>query len=290
LQGGHAEGQSGQKEDLLRQTKQASDFLAAFFPVAPEIVIQLGTGLGGQISARLQETREIAYPEIPHFPLSTVAGHQGKLIAATCHGRQLAILQGRSHFYEGYSALRLTFPLRVLNRMGAKFLAVCNTAGGLNPAFSPGSLMLIRDHLNFIPDNPLRGANIDEWGPRFPDMSSAYDLELMDLAKSTARKLGEEKLCEGVYVAIPGPSLETLAETVFLRQCGADAVGMSTVPEVILARHAGMRVLGISVIANVNDPARMVPIVLDDVLVRARIASASLESLLLATLKAWPRA
>jgi purine-nucleoside phosphorylase len=290
LQGRHPERKGGQKDDLLRQTRQASDSLASFFPAAPEIVIQLGTGLGGQFSVRLQGIKEIAYAEIPHFPVSTVAGHEGRLIAATCYGRQLAVLQGRFHYYEGYSARRLTFPLRVLNLMGAKFLVVCNTAGGLNPEFSPGSLMLIRDHLNFIPDNPLRGANIDEWGPRFPDMSQAYDPGLLDLAKRIAKELREDTVRDGVYVAIPGPSLETPAETGFLRQCGADAVGMSTAPEVIIARHAGMRVLGISVIANVNDPAHMAPIVLDDVLTRARMASVSLEGLLLAMLKEWPAA
>ena len=203
-------------------------------------------------------------------------------------GKTVAVLQGRWHYYEGYSTVRLSFPVRVMALLGVRSLIVCNTAGGLHAGLAPGGLMLIRDHLNFIPDNPLRGNNVDEWGPRFVDMSAAYDRKLLDFAEAMGDSAGIGPLPRGVYVAIPGPSLETPAETRFLRQCGADAVGMSTVPEVIVARHAAMRVCGISLIANVNNPDDMQPIILEEVLQQAHKGSKKLEQLLQAMLINWP--
>jgi len=277
-----------QKQELLRQIEEARAFLSGLISCPPEIVVILGTGLGGQVADSFEEKISVAYAQIPHFPQTTVEGHGGRLIVGNCRGRQVAVLQGRFHYYEGYPTSQLTFPLRVLRLLGAGSLVVCNAAGGLNPQFTAGSLMLIRDHLNFIPDNPLRGPNIEEWGPRFVDMSCAYDLPLRQYARRKAASLGLDDMSEGVYVAVAGPSLETPAETRYLRQCGADAVGMSTVPEVIVARHAGLRVLGISVIVNVNDPDRMMPVLLEEVLAEAQKASATLDRLLLALLEEWP--
>lgn len=249
----------------------AVDFLREQTGFEPEIVIVLGTGLGGLASAVKVEC-SFAYEDIPGFPRSTVKSHVGQLIFGWIKGRRVAVLQGRFHYYEGYSTRDITLPIRVLALLGATTCIVSNASGGLDPAFEPGTLMVISDHLNFIPENPLRGVNIDEWGVRFPDMSQAYDTSLQGLAMQCARDLELEKVRQGVYVAIPGPSLETPAETRYLRGCGADAVGMSTVPEVIVAVHAGLRILGIAMVANVNDPDNFKAILLDDILVEAKRA------------------
>jgi purine-nucleoside phosphorylase len=195
------------------------------------------------------------------------------------------VLQGRFHYYVGYSTRQITFPLRVLALMGARFLLVSNAAGGLDPSYAPGTLMVIKDHLNFIPENPLRGTNIEEWGPRFPDLSQAYDVDLQKLAHRCGKELGLNQLASGVYVAIAGPSLETPAETRYLRNCGADAVGMSTVPEVIVAVHAGLRILGIAMVANVNDPDDFQPIRIDDILAAAKRAEADFIRLLVEVIR-----
>ena len=231
----------------------------------PTVAIILGTGLGG-LTDSITNRQIIPYAEIPNFPQSTVEGHPGNLIFGRLSGKTVGVLQGRFHFYEGYSTKELTFPIRVLARLGTKLLVVTNAAGGLNTSFTPGTIMVIRDHLNFIGENPLRGPNIDEWGPRFPDLSEPYDLQLLDTALACAARLQLDNVTSGVYAAIPGPSLETPAETRFLKNCGADGVGMSSVPEVIVAKHAGMRVLGISAVANVNDPENFQPILLEDIL------------------------
>lgn len=265
----------------------ACEMLRKRLPGTPEIAVILGSGLGAGMAAVLEDRTSVAYEEIPFFPRSTVSGHQGKLHCGCIGGLTVAVLEGRWHFYEGYSAARVGFPARVMALLGSRFLIVCNTAGGLNADLSPGGLMLILDHLSFIPDNPLRGSNIDSWGPRFVDMSAAYDPALIAFAKTKAAAVGIGKLAQGIYVAVPGPSLETPAETRFLRNCGADAVGMSTVPEVIVARHAGMRVLGISLIANVNKPDNMEPILLEEVLGQAEKGSGKLEQLLAAMLGGW---
>lgn len=275
-------------DNLFREAQEACTTLRNLLPRPPEILIIFGTGLGAEMSTLLQEGISVDYESIPFFPRSTVSGHHGRLHCGSIGDRTVALLEGRWHFYEGYSAARLGFPVRVMALLGARFLIVCNTAGGLNPDLSPGNLMLIRDHLSFIPDNPLRGPNLDCWGPRFVDMSAAYDPDLLALAEEKAASKEIGPLAQGVYVAVPGPSLETPAETRFLRNCGADAVGMSTVPEVIVARHAGMRVLAISLIANVNDPEKMQPILLEEVLRQAEKGSQKLERLLLVMLKDWP--
>ncbi len=253
------------------QVNETVCFLEEKLAVVPEIVIILGTGLGS-LADSIENGISLDYEDIPHFPRSTVTSHAGRLLVGELAGKQVAVLQGRFHYYEGYSTRQITFPLRVLSLLGARFLLVSNAAGGLDPSFRPGTLMVIQDHLNFIPENPLRGTNIEEWGPRFPDFSQTYDLKLQELAHACGKDLGIDRLASGVYVAIPGPSLETPAETRYLRNCGADAVGMSTVPEVIVGVHAGLRILGIAMVANVNDPDNFQPILLDDILAEAKKA------------------
>lgn len=270
-------------ETFKQRVNEAVVFLRDRMPEPPEIVLVLGTGLSG-LGERIESPAVFPYAEIPNFPASTVTSHAGNLVFGRLCGKPVAVLQGRFHYYEGYSARELTMPIRVLALLGAKTLIVSNSAGGLNPTFAPGTLMVVRDHLNFIPDNPLRGPNVDDWGPRFPDLSVPYDRELIDTAVACATGKQIARVFTGVYVAIPGPSLETPAETRYLRQCGADAVGMSTVPEVIVAVHAGMRVLGISVVANVNDPDNFKPIILEEIIAETKKAEDRLLRLLLAVL------
>ncbi len=265
-------------KNYFERVEQARQYLASHLPEVPEILLILGTGLSG-VGERIEREVAIPYREIPSFPVSTVESHAGELVIGRFAGRKVAAFRGRFHYYEGYSTRELTLPLRVMSLLGARILIVSNAAGGLNLNFRPGDLMLIRDHINLIPDNPLRGPNREDWGPRFPDLSEAYSRRLRELFWQTARELGEE-IQEGVYVAVPGPSLETPAETRFLRLIGADAVGMSTVPEVIVAVHAGMEVLGVSVIANVNDPDHFKPILLEEVIAQAQAAEARLTRLI----------
>jgi len=269
--------------DYREQVEAAADFLRACLLEPPEIVISLGTGLGS-LAAQVDGAVLLPWSEIPHFSPATAPSHLGSLVSGRLAGRRVALLQGRLHFYEGYSLREATFPLRVLSRLGCRVLILANAAGGLNQLFRPGSLALIRDHLNFIPDNPLRGANVAGWGERFPDLSRAYDHELIEYALEEARRLGIAGMHTGIYAAVAGPSLETPAETRFLRQSGADLVGMSTVPEVIVARHAGMRVLACSVVANYNDPDDFHPILLEEVLAQVAGAESDLNRLLLAVL------
>ncbi|WP_136797871.1 MULTISPECIES: purine-nucleoside phosphorylase [Desulfosediminicola] len=247
-------------------------------PFMPRTVIQLGTGLSG-FADKVENALVIPYSEIPHFPASTVESHQGNLIIGTLEGEQVAVLQGRFHFYEGYSTKEVTFPIRVLSLLGARLLILTNAAGGLNPIIAPGSIMAIRDHLNFLGENPLRGPNIDEWGPRFPDLSVPYHPGLIKTAMDCATTCGLKNVISGTYACIPGPSLETPAETRWLRDSGADAVGMSSVPEVIVARHAGMEVLGLSVVSNVNDPDNFQPILLEDIIATAAKVTPQLQQL-----------
>ncbi|ADH85349.1 purine-nucleoside phosphorylase [Desulfurivibrio alkaliphilus] len=270
--------------NFIQRVEAAREFLLSRLPVTPEVVLILGTGLGG-VAELVEEAVVLPYAEIPYFPRSTVPSHAGNLVCGRLAGRPVAVLQGRFHYYEGYSTRELTMPLRVLSRLGAGMLLTTGCAGGLNPGYAPGTLMLLRDHLNLIPDNPLRGSNNDEWGERFPDLSSAYDPELRRLARQCATGLGIDRLREGVYVAVPGPSLETPAETRYLRQCGADAVGMSVVPEVIVARHAGLRVLGLAVVANVNDPDNQQPILLDEIIRETEACAKQVQELVLALLQ-----
>jgi purine-nucleoside phosphorylase len=266
-------------EDYKYKVDETVSFLKEKMKRAPSVVIILGTGLGGLIDSIEIDTL-LPYEEIPHFPRSTVEGHQGNLIFSNLNGKSVAVLQGRFHYYEGYSTRELTFPLRTLSLLGAKTLVVTNTAGGLDPGFVPGTIMVIRDHLNFIGENPLRGENVDAWGGRFPDLSEPYDRKLIAVTLQCAEKLHMTNVTTGVYVAIPGPSLETPAETRFLRLAGADAVGMSSVPEVIVAKHAGMKVLGLSAVANINDPDNFIPIMLDDIIKAAQKIEPDMQELI----------
>lgn len=266
------------------QVEEAVDFLRANLPLLPEIIIQLGTGLGNLADA-LEESTVIAYDKIPNFPRSTVTSHAGNLVCGTLAGKPVAILQGRFHYYEGYSAREVGFPVRVLSLLGAGMFIVTNASGGLNTGWSAGTIMVFDDHINQLGDNPLRGPNIDEWGPRFPDLSEPYDSDLRNLALQAAARLKFSEVASGTYVCIPGPSLETPAETRLLRQSGADAVGMSSIPEVITALHGGLQVLGLSVVANVNDPDDYEPILLDDIVRAAGQAEPRLQELILEVIR-----
>ena len=266
-------------EDYINKVDETVSFLREKIKHRPSVVIILGTGLGGLIESIEVDTL-LPYEQIPHFPKSTVEGHQGNLIFGKLKGKDVAVLQGRFHYYEGYSTRELTFPLRTISQLGAETLVVTNAAGGLDTSFIPGTIMVISDHLNFIGENPLRGKNVAAWGPRFPDLSEPYDRKLIDVTMQCADTLNMTNVTTGIYVAIPGPSLETPAETRFLRLAGADAVGMSSVPEVIVAKHAGMKVLGLSAVANVNDPDNFAPILLDDIIKAAQEIEPGLQELI----------
>ena len=271
------------ENQYFKKVEETYQFLKEKVSFSPDIVITLGTGLSS-LGEKVKKVKTFPYKEIPNFPVSTVETHKGELIFGFLENKKVAVLQGRFHYYEGYSTKELTFPLRVLTLFKPKIYIVSNAAGGLNLTFKSGDIMIIKDHINLIPDNPLRGINNEKWGPRFPDMSRAYDLELRELFKKVAQKLNEE-IKEGVYVAIPGPSLETPAETKFLKIIGADAVGMSTVPEVIVAVHAGLKVLGISIISNVNDPDNFKPILFSEVVEQSKKTEKRLEKLIRAFIR-----
>jgi purine-nucleoside phosphorylase len=235
--------------------EEAADLIRSRTQHRPTVGLILGSGLS-PLAADVTEPAIIAYSDIPHFPVSTVEGHSGQLVVGQLEGQEVLVMQGRAHYYEGYSMQCIALPVRVMHTLGINTLIVTNAAGGLNPAFEPGDLMLITDHINLIGMaglNPLRGPNDPHLGPRFPDMSQAYDPELRQVALKTANELGFA-LRQGVYICLAGPSFETPADLRFLRTIGADAVGMSTVPEVTAARHAGMRVLGLSGISNMASP------------------------------------
>ncbi|HEX4449702.1 MAG TPA: purine-nucleoside phosphorylase [Kofleriaceae bacterium] len=233
---------------LYDQIGEAVAAIKARVAAPPQVGLILGSGLGA-FADTLASATKIDYSEIPHFPRSSVVGHSGKLVIGERGGARCVAMQGRVHMYEGHSAATVAFPARVLIALGAKVLIVTNAAGGLNAAWPPGTLMLIRDHIDMLRDHPLRGPNDERLGPRFPDMTRAYAAELRELARAAAKQSGAA-LQEGVYVAMPGPTYETPAEVKMLQTLGADATGMSTVPEVIVARHMGARVIGISCITN----------------------------------------
>ncbi len=234
---------------MLQKIQETAEFLKSKMRTSPETAIILGTGLGSLVN-EITEKYEIEYKDIPNFPLSTVEGHSGKLIFGKLGGKEIMAMQGRFHFYEGYSMKEVTFPVRVMRELGIKTLFVSNAAGGMNPEFIIGDLMIITDHINMFPEHPLRGKNIP-YGDRFPDMSTAYDKELIAKAKEIADEKGI-RVVEGVYLGTQGPTFETPAEYRMFRRMGGDAVGMSTVPEVIVARHCGIRIFGISVITDLG--------------------------------------
>lgn len=242
---------------LYDRVQDAVEAVRRRSPLAPDVGIILGTGLGG-LAREIAVEAEVPYGDIPGFPLSTVETHAGKLLLGRLGRRAVVAMQGRFHRYEGYDLQQVTFPVRVLHALGARTLIVSNACGGMNPLWAPGDLVLISDHINLLGDNPLVGPNDDRLGPRFPDMSAPYDPELRALARDTALELGIV-LREGVYVAVPGPNLETRAEYRMLRAIGADVVGMSTVPEVIVANHQRMRTLGISIITDQCLPDALEP-------------------------------
>jgi purine-nucleoside phosphorylase len=232
----------------VAEIQEAADFISARVRTKPEIGLILGSGLG-VLAEEIEDAVRIDFSEIPHFPVSTVEGHAGRLVVGSLNGKQVAAMQGRFHFYEGYSMQQVTFPVYVMHQLGIHSVIITNACGGMNRSFSPGDLMIISDHINFTGSNPLIGKNLEEFGPRFPDMSTAYTPEYRELARQKANELGIT-IQEGVYAGISGPTYMTPAELIMLARLGGDAVGMSTVPEVIAARHAGMKVLGISCVTD----------------------------------------
>ena len=249
----------------------------------PDVAIVLGTGLGA-LARQIRADVVIEYADIPGFPLSTVESHAGRLLCGTLAGKTVVAMQGRFHKYEGYTLQQVTFPVRVLRALGAKTLVVSNACGGMHPLWKAGELMLLSDHLNLLGDNPLVGPNDDSLGPRFPDMSEPYDAGLRALARQVAAERGLP-LREGVYVAVPGPNLETRAEYRMLRTLGADVVGMSTVPETIVAVHGGMRVLGVSIITDMCLPDALEPATLERIVGVANEAEPKLTQLVCGVLE-----
>ena len=235
---------------MIEKIKQTADYIRSKAGNVPETAIILGTGLGALVD-HITEKKYIPYTEIPNFPVSTVEGHSGNLIFGRLGNRQVIAMQGRFHYYEGYDMKEVTFPVRVMKQLGVKTLFVSNAAGGMNKEFRVGDIMIITDHINLFPENPLRGKNYEELGPRFPAMTEAYDKRLVAAAEEIAAKNGI-RLKKGVYVGTQGPTFETPAEYEYFRIIGGDAVGMSTVPEVIVANHAGMKVFGVSVITDLG--------------------------------------
>jgi purine-nucleoside phosphorylase len=275
------------KADLMDTLKAraaaTADFLRSRISQPPRTGLLAGTGLG-EATGTLRVATAFEYRDIPRFPVSTVQGHAGRLLFGEMAGQAVMVMQGRFHLYEGYSPAEVAFPVRVMQELGIRRLLVTNAAGGLNPAYAPGDMMLITDHINLTGENPLVGPNEDGWGPRFPDMTRAYDPELIRSAETAANVLSIP-VCKGVYAGLKGPSLETPAETRFLKTIGAQAVGFSTVQEVIAAVHGGMRVFGVSVITNVNDPDRPAPSTVDEIIAVARRTAPDLEKLLTGVLR-----
>ena len=261
----------------LERVEEAAAVVRERFAKRADVALILGTGLG-RLAHEIETPVSVDYAEIPYFPLSTVESHAGRLLCGTLAGKTVIAMQGRFHRYEGYSLQQVTFPVRVLHALGAKTLVVSNACGGMHPLWGAGDLMLIADHINLLGDNPLTGPNDDRLGPRFPDMSDAYDAELRVLARAVALARGIE-LREGVYVAVSGPNLETRAEYRFLRAIGADVVGMSTVPEVLVAVHAGMRVIGFSIITDMCLPDALEPATVERIIAVANHAEPMLAEL-----------
>lgn len=243
---------------MLQKITETADYLRGLMKTQPKVGIILGTGLGN-LATQITDRQEFPYQTIPNFPVSTVEGHKGKLILGKLGGVDVLAMQGRFHYYEGYDMQQVTFPVRVMKMLGIETLFVSNAAGGMNPNFEIGELMIINDHINLFPEHPLRGKNYNELGPRFPDMHEVYDKGLIRKAQAIAKE-HKIRVMEGVYVGTQGPTFETPAEYVYFRAIGGDAVGMSTVPETIVAHHMGMRVFGMSIITDLGVPGKIVEV------------------------------
>jgi purine-nucleoside phosphorylase len=269
--------------ELYDMIQDAAAAIRSRWNGSPSVGLILGTGLG-KFGEEIEKEAVIPYNQIPHFPESTVITHTGQLLCGRLAGQTVVAMEGRFHAYEGYTLKQITFPVRVMRALGCRFLVVSNACGGMNPQFAKGDLMLIEDHINLMGDNPLIGKNDDRLGPRFPDMSEPYDRKLLALARQVA--LEERILCHtGVYVAVPGPNLETRAEYRFLRGIGADVVGMSTVPEVIVAVHCGLRTLGLSVITDMCLPDALEPASVPDIIATANAAEPKLRAIVKGVLR-----
>lgn len=264
--------------ELKNQIKETVNFIRRCTKKRPDIGIILGTGLG-DLAKKIKKTAVIEYENIPHFPVSTVESHHGKLIFGKLGNKNVVAMQGRFHYYEGYTMQQITFPVRVMKSLGVNTLLISNAAGGMNPHFQRSDIMLITDHINFLGDNPLIGKNDDTLGPRFPDMSEPYSKQLIKIADEVALNL-KIKIQHGVFVSVPGPNLETKAEYRFLRFIGADAVGMSTVPEVIVAVHMGMKVLGFSIITDECFPDSLKPANVKEIIAVANKTEPKLTSIM----------
>jgi purine-nucleoside phosphorylase len=270
--------------NLSRQIEAAAAYIRSQITFSPDIALILGSGLGA-LADEISDAVVIDYKDIPHFPVSTVEGHAGKLVIGMLEGKRVAAMQGRFHFYEGYSMQEVTFPVRVFRALGASHMIVTNACGGLKEFLYPGALMFIRDHINFTGTNPLIGHNDNDLGPRFPDMSNAYDTALMALGHQVAAELGIE-VKEGIYTAVSGPYYFSRAELAMVRGFGSDTIGMSTVPETIVAVHGGMKVLGISCITDMAIPENLVPLDHADVVKMANAARPKFIRLVRGILKA----
>lgn len=270
-------------ETFRKKRNEALQFIQSKTDLRPNYMLILGTGLG-QLAEEMDIETSISYDLIPHFPVSTVESHHGKLLFGTLGGKEVVAMQGRFHYYEGYTMQQIAFPVRVLKANGADTLFVSNACGGMNPNHCRGDIMLIRDHINMLGDNPLMGPNDDELGPRFPDMSEPYSERLMDIATNVALE-NNLLMHQGVYVALSGPMLETKSEYRFLRLLGADVVGMSTVPEVISAVHMGMEVLGISAVTDECFPDSLKPVNIEEILEAASIAEPKMTRVIVHVLK-----
>ena len=265
-------------QDIKQRLTETTDYLKNRIKDAPLVGLLTGTGLGESAESMTIDT-EIRYQDIPYFPLPTVQTHIGRMLAGNLNACPVIAMQGRFHLYEGYRPFEVTYPIRVIQQLGAKILILTNASGGLNPSFTAGDIMLITDHINLTGANPLIGPNEDSWGVRFPDMSRAYNQELITIAESTAATAGIH-LQKGIYAGLTGPSLETPAEVKFLQTIGAAAVGFSTVLEVIVAIHSAMRVLALSTITNVHHPERPVPATVEEIIDVAKAAIPLLKTIL----------
>lgn len=265
------------------QFKETLDYIRKYYTETPEIGIVLGTGMGGLVE-HIQIEKSLPYNFIPYFPISTVESHFGKLIFGKIGEKKVVAMQGRTHFYEGYSMLEVTYPIRIMKLLGIQKLFLSNAAGALNLSYEKGDIMIIEDHINLQPENPLRGPNLDFLGPRFPDMSQPYDKELIHKAEQIAKK-NNIPIKKGVYAAVAGPNLETRAEYRFLRIIGADVVGMSTVPEVIVANHMGVKTFALSVVTDICNPDDLKPVSVEEIIQVAQSSEPKVVSILLDLVK-----